>query len=136
MSNADGACFFVVRQPGARMDTFIARKTLMPGSVEPDDRYIEALLKWFAEALENWKSPHEVLGCLACDHMFSHTLPDTFMVTDTALLNQPDVVVVTGICGDCAKKTDLELIERAVVSLGGDPKASRFIIPPSRGRLH
>jgi hypothetical protein len=115
MNDRNQALFLVVRGPH------------LPAFVTRHNRYATALFEWFTETMECRKDPDRAMPCLGCEATFTDRLPDTFLFIASSL--PEEMLTVTGICRACASKTDRELIEHAMVLLGGNPRDLEPVFP-------
>ena len=80
-------------------------------------------LSWFSEAVAKWFDECVTLRplCLACDHEFNDRVapPLTFICAAVNLGKdgRPKQVILTGVCDDCATKSDDELMKIGLAGL-------------------
>jgi hypothetical protein len=80
-------------------------------------------LLWFLEAVTKWLGECATLRplCLACDHEFNDRVapPLTFVCAAVNLGKdgRPRQVILTGVCGKCAAKSDHELMAVGLAGL-------------------
>ena len=94
-------------------------------------------LERFAHALQVWLRDRDDAQCLTCARTFKHHEPAAFFLIEfNVQQGTPQQIVLSGVCRECAARTDAELRREGIRGFFGDGVTVTEFIDPGHGGTH